>query len=200
MTTGIVLAGGASRRFGCRKAAVELDGRPLIETVCQKVRTVCADLVVVSSEPFNGLDSDIRTVSDIRPGCGPLGGIHTGLHYTTSSHALVVACDMPFLSEPLLQYMVEQSSRGYDVVVPRIGEFIEPLHAVYARELLGRAEKLIDAGERRVFALFDGAAVHEVDSATVRRFDPEQMSFFNLNTQTDLARARRFIQAAEHER
>ncbi len=201
--TGIVLAGGASQRFGRRKAAVQFAGRPLIETVCHKVRSVCTDLVVVSSEssePFEELDSDVRIVSDLRPGCGPLGGIHTGLHYATSSHALVVACDMPFLSEPLLRHMVELSTHGYDVVIPRIGEFIEPLHAVYARTLLARAEKLIDAGERRVFALLDGAAVHEIDSATIRRFDPEQMSFFNLNTQTDLAQARRFVQAADHER
>ena len=198
--TGIVLAGGASRRLRCRKATLELHERPVIETVCQKVRTVCTDLLVVSSEPIDGLDSNVRIVSDLRPGCGPLGGIHTGLHYTTSPYALVVACDMPFLSEPLLRYMVDQSSRGYDVIVPRIGEFIEPLHAVYARSLLARAEKLLDAGERRVRMLFDGAAVHEIDAATVRRFDPELLSFFNLNTRADLARARRLAGIPDHER
>jgi len=198
--TGIILAGGMSRRLRRRKATLELDGISLIEMVRRKIAVICDDIAVVSSEPIEGVDATVRIVSDVYPGCGPLGGIHAGLEHAAGTHAFVVACDMPFLSIPLLRYMARQASCGYDVVVPRVGEFIEPLHAVYSRTLRDRAEQLITAGRKEVRALFDGACIHEIDTATVSRLDPAGLAFFNLNTRADLTRARQLLRTVDHER
>jgi len=198
MITGAVLAGGASRRFPCGKAGLEFGNASLIETVCRKVRAVCSELIIVSSKPIDGIPGDVRLVGDIYQGCGPLGGIHAALHHAAHSHVLTVACDMPFLRVELLRYMARKASAGYDIVVPRVGEFVEPLHAVYSRSLRDRAEELLAAGERRVRALFDGAEVYEIDATAIRRFDPDGLAFFNLNTRADLDRARQLTRTVRH--
>ena len=68
-------------------------------------------------------------VTDTYPGKGPLGGIYTGLGAAESFYNLVVACDMPFLNQTLLDNMI-QNSANFDLVVPRLGNMVESLHAV----------------------------------------------------------------------
>ena len=98
--SGIVLAGGASRRMGRDKAFLELDGQSLIEIVLERVRAV------VTNTPQRYAHLAARLVGDIHPGIGDLGGIHSGLTAATHDHALIVGCDMPFLNPPLLEYLV----------------------------------------------------------------------------------------------
>ena len=199
MITGIVLAGGAGQRIRCRKAMIEINGVSLIKMVCDRISAVCSEIVVVGSQPSDPLPDDVVGVDDTYPGCGPLAGVHAGLSCSCRSHAVVVACDMPFLNVGLLQYMAEKAREGYDVVVPRTGTFLEPLHAVYRCTLSDKAEKLILAGERQVRALFAGSKVYEVADTVVQRFDPEGLAFFNLNTRTDLTRARELMRITSHE-
>jgi len=132
----------------------------------------------------------IKLVSDIYPGKGPLGGIYTGLATSSCLGAIVVGCDMPFLSVALLDYMA-QFSPAFDVVVPRIKEMVEPLCAVYSKNCLVPIQRLLERNELRISELFDAAKVKYIEEDEINSFDPEHLSFFNINTRTDLDKARR---------
>jgi hydrogenase maturation protease len=101
---------------------------------------------------------------------------------------LFVACDMPLLNTPLLRYMI-QLSPAFDVVIPRVGDETEPLHAVYSKACLQPIVDLIDRGKRRVVHFFDRVRVRYVEPREIEAFDPEHLSFFNINTPADLQRA-----------
>lgn len=198
----IVLAGGLGSRLGRDKFAEVISGRSLIEWVIDRVRPVSSEILIVISDRQSTsavVHPEARTVVDIYPGKGSLGGIYTGLMYATSFHMLAVACDMPFLNGDLLRYMIDLSS-GYDVVLPKIGRHREPLHAVYSKNCLEPMAGLIEQGELRIARLLDSVRVRYLDEGELDVFDPEHLSFFNVNTPEDLAKARLLAQQMSVER
>jgi len=187
-----VLAGGASRRLGRDKALVPLpDGRPLVQATSERVAQVCANVLLVIDRPgrYRGLAPAAAEVVDSGRGLGPLDGIRAALAAAQTSHVLVVACDMPFLSVPLLAHMASVD-RAYDALVPVTDDGIQPLHAIYGRACLPVAEGLLAAGELAV-----GDLLERVNTRFLRRhewgpLDPEGLSFFNLNRSEDAERMR----------
>jgi len=127
--------------------------------------------------------------TDTYPGKGPLGGIYTGLATSDSLYNLVVACDMPFLNQALLRYMI-QLSANFDLVVPRCHEMLEPLHAVYSKGCQVPIESLLKQGTLNIAKLFTLVKVRYVEAGEIDRFDPKHLSFFNINTEADLNMAR----------
>lgn len=141
-----------------------------------------------------------RTVGDLYPGKGSLGGLHAGLTYSTCSHSLAVACDMPFLNLDLARHMIELSP-NFDVVIPRVGDKKEPLHAIYSKDCLRPIETLLEQGDLRITRLCDMMRVRYIDEDEIDRFDPKHLSFLNVNTQGDLAGARKLAElgiSSEH--
>ena len=184
--TGVVLAGGASRRMGHDKAFLELGGRPLIEIVVERMASVCAEVVVVAGDarPYAGLG--VRLVEDRFRGVGALGGLHAGLEAATHELSLIVGCDMPFLIPDLLRAFAGWVA-GFDAAVLRHGEkgYLEPLHGAYGRTCLPAIEEAIQARRRRIVAFFPQVRVHYVPPADVMPFDPDLHSFRNVNTPQD---------------
>jgi molybdopterin-guanine dinucleotide biosynthesis protein A len=192
----IVLAGGGGLRLGQNKALETVGKRSLLEWVLCRLSFLDSDILLVTTKelsyPWLSDYPRLRIVSDIYPGKGPLGGIYTGLKFTGSGYSLVVACDMPFLNQGLLRYMVELSP-GFDLVVPRLGELVEPLHGVYAKACLAPIGCLLEQGGLGVRELFGMVRVRYVEAEEIDRFDPEHLSFFNVNTKSDLAKARGLV-------
>jgi molybdopterin-guanine dinucleotide biosynthesis protein A len=170
--------------------------RSLLEWVVFHLGSFNSDILIVGasrkSYPQPGGFPGLRLVSDIYPDKGPLGGVYTGLKMSNSFYNLVVACDMPFLNQALLRYMI-QVSAGFDLVVPRLGTMIEPLHAVYSKGCLAPIGNLLRQGRLRVRELFALLRVRYVEADEINRFDPEHLSFFNINTKADLKKARELI-------
>jgi len=185
----IILAGGRSRRLGLDKALLRLDEETLLETTVKKVATL-SDEVIVAGGPLPYPLPGARLVADVHPGCGPLGGIHAGLAVASNFHSLVVACDMPFLNVGLLRYLMEMAP-GHDVVIPRLGDKLEPLHALYSKNCLGPIEGLIERGDFKIIHFFPGVRVRYIGREEIERFDPEHLSFLNINTPEDLEQARK---------
>ena len=179
--TGIVLAGGASQRMGRDKAFLELDGRPLIAHVVERVACVCAEVLVVASnvQPYAGLG--VRLVQDRFRDVGVLGGLHAGLEAAAHELALAVGCDMPFLNPALLRAFAGWAE-GFDVAVLRQGEQVEPLHGAYRRTCLPAMETAIRANRRRIVSFFPQVCVRYVAPEEVAPFDPGLRSFRNVNT------------------
>lgn len=179
--TGIVLAGGESRRMGSDKAFLTLEGAPLIEHVLRVLKSICSHCIIVTNDPQRYASFSAQVVTDKGERRGPLTGIFTGLYHSTEPYNLIVACDMPFLQTSLLSYMAGLAE-GYDVVAPKIGEYTEPLHAIYHRRLLPVAEERIQNNDQRISGIYREALVRIVTEEEIDRFDPMHRSFMNLNT------------------
>ena len=192
-TTSIVLAGGRGSRLGREKYAESVAGRSLIERVIERLGPISAEILVVISQRQSKASfasyKGARTVVDLHPGRGPLAGIYSGLTHSSSFNNVVVGCDMPFLNRDLLRCMIGLVP-GFDVVMPRIGDYTEPLHAVYTKQCLPAMKGLIEQGHRKIGDLFNLVRVRYVEREEIEFFDPEHVSFFNVNTREDLERAR----------
>jgi len=166
---------------GRNKAFLELDGRPLIEIVIERVQSVCAEVLIVAGDtsPYAGLGMPL--VKDRFRGVGVLGGLHAGLEAASHELALVVGCDMPFLNPALLRAFAEWAER-FDVTILRQGEQVEPLHAAYRRTCLPAIEVAINTGERRLVSFFPNVRVRYVTPAEIASIDPNLRSFRNINT------------------
>lgn len=200
----LVLAGGRSRRMGQDKLWLLLDGVPLIERVVRRVLPLATEVLLSANHSTrcealaNRLRQEgvpARVVADLYPTAGPLAGLHAGL--TTAQHDLLLALagDMPFVNLALVEHLVSLAP-GYDVVAPRLphpatGELAwEPLHALYHRACLPALTARLAAGERRVQSFFPDVRVREIGAAEVARYDPEERSFFNVNTPEEWRQAK----------
>ena len=197
--TSIILSGGKNLRLGRNKALEPINGTSLIERVMERLRPLSDRMLIVDSQEKSNLPvfDGVEIVRDIYRGYGPLGGIYTGLISSDSPYSIVVACDMPFLSTELLRYMVEISG-GYDAVVPLLdGGMVEPLHAVYSRNCLESMKKQIELNQLKVHVLLNKIRVRYIEKEESEKLDPQHLSYFNINHQSDLDRA---IALAENEK
>ncbi|MEW6034723.1 MAG: molybdenum cofactor guanylyltransferase [Chloroflexota bacterium] len=193
--TGVVLAGGRSRRLGRDKAFEGLGGESLLERAVRSLAGLAGVVVVVGQKSAPAPDVrrlGARVVEDIYPGKGPLGGIHSGLVASTTPYVLVVGCDMPFLNRGLLGYLLGLRS-GFDAVVPRVSGKPEPLHAVYSKACLPVVERQLREDKPAVHVLLEELRVRYVEQDKVERFDPQHLSFFNVNSAADMEKARELV-------
>ncbi len=195
----VILAGGSSSRLGKEKHTEVIAGKSLLERTIDQLKPLSNEILIVistsqSSASFSSY-TEARTVVDLYPGKGSLGGIYTGLKHSTSFHALAVACDMPFLNSDLLRYLISLCP-AFDVVIPVIDDLVEPLHAIYSKNCLPAIEILLKEGNLKVRGLFDSVKVRYVGKEEIDRFDSTHLSFFNINTREDLENARRLATQA----
>jgi len=194
--SGVILAGGVSRRLEKNKALERIGGKALIERVIDSLVPLTTEVLAVVAQPEQAaalrLPPSLRVVSDRYPGGGSLGGIFTGLEASAENWSLVVACDMPFLNRELLRHLIGESS-NVDAVVPCLGGQPEPLHALYSKACLAPMERMLRAGDLKIAPLFEAVRVRYVDEETIDRIDPRHLSFFNINTRADLEEARGYF-------
>ena len=174
--------------MGRDKSHLILGGETLVARAVRTLRALSDDVVVVTNMPesFSGLAA--RLTGDVIAGGGALSGIHAGLAAARHEFALVVACDMPFLNLALLRHMASLAP-GHDAVVPHWqGEF-EPLHAVYSRQCITVIETILRRGDRRVVDIYAAIRVRYLEPEEITRFDPDGLSFFNVNSPEDWERA-----------
>ncbi len=192
MLTISIQAGGQSQRMGQDKALVQLGGKPLIEHILERIQGLGDEILITTNDPDALAYLGIRLESDPTPGAGSLAGLQTALRAASNSRVLILACDMPFLSRPLLKYMIKLSSQA-DVVVPQHAGHLEPMHAIYSKACLPYVDAALDQGHTRVISFYDQVRVRKVDEYELSRFDPQGMSFFNINTPEDLTHARDYL-------
>lgn len=193
LVTSIVLAGGRSLRLGRDKALEKIGGQRLIDRVIERLTQVGDEIIVVSSSEEQFIDVGVKHIGDSYPGRGALVGLYSGLLEAQSLHNIAVGCDMPFLNVELLRHL-KSLAAGFDVVIPRFGDRVEPLHAVYSKDCIAPIEKNFGEGKFKVSALLDAVKVRYVEGEEIDRFDPEHLSFFNINYEADLVKARGILE------
>jgi len=189
--TGVLLAGGKSKRMGEDKRFLLIGGSTLIErsveVMCALFQHVCVVIAQEGSVP----SVCVPVARDLIPNCGSLGGLYTGLRQSTAQHIFVAACDMPFLCSSLVEYMVALKEEA-DIVMALWKNRLQPTHAVYSRRCLPILEDMIRRHEVKIqhIAAHPSLRVRLITEAEVSRIDSDGRSFRNINTPSDLEAAR----------
>ncbi len=193
--TGVIQAGGRSTRMGGEpKALMELGGKRIIERIVEVLGSVLSDLLIVTNTPQLYAFLGLPMIPDVFPEHGSLGGIYTGLKAANGDAAFTVACDMPFLRAEVVRLVVSRAGEA-DVVIPKVGEQYETLHALYAKACLRHMEAALQAERFRVVGFFPNVKVLEIPEAEVARLADPTLCFMNVNTPDELARARAILGA-----
>ena len=183
-----ILAGGASSRMGTDKARLPLAGKLFIQRIAETLLTVASRVTVAGQDCE---DLGLRSVSDIHPGWGALGGIHTALTNSKTEWALVTACDLPFVTSGLYERLFN-SRHDHEAVVPVQPDLIpQPLCAFYkVTPCLERTTELIGQGRRRPLDLLERVKTNWVPFIEIEDLAGAEKFFVNINTPEDYYDAR----------
>ena len=185
-----VLAGGKSTRMGEDKAFLDFKGRTLLERALELAGAVASDVRIVGSAEKFAAHADV--VEDVFQDCGPLAGIHAALRASSSELNLILAVDMPLVSEDLLRFLIARAeSPTITVTVPRTEEGWQPLCAVYRRNFADFAEIALHVRCYKIDALFGSIEVQTIGEQELHKAGFSPVMFRNLNTRNDLELAMR---------
>lgn len=205
----LIIAGGSSRRMGRDKLLLPVPplGLPLIRHVTERLLPLASKVVIVANslevkgalqspiplrtlvgeEPTPGLQ-DVTCLPDDEPGCGPLGGLATGLR-RSEGWTLTVAGDMPIVNTGVCRFLIGLTDTCYDAVVPFVNGLPQPLLALYHRRCLDAVEHALATGRRRMDSFWAENRVRQVAPEMLSAYDPDLMSFTNVNTPADWEKA-----------
>ncbi len=192
--TGVLLAGGKSRRMGEDKRFLLVGEETLLERGLRVLRSMFQEVLVVIAQDSTPLSVDARIVRDLVPECGSLGGLYTGLMQATTPWAFVVACDMPFLDQAVIAQFTKRKALA-DIVMAKLAGRLHPIHALYGKQCLPPLEQMIQARQLKIQELVSHVSLHvqyvtETDLFTI---DPSGRSFQNINTPADLEAAQSLL-------
>ena len=185
LVSGVVLAGGLSRRFGRDKARALLLGRPMIEYPLQALSERTSICVVVGGRPWwpDGEPPRARIIADLYPGRGPLGALVTALRTISTPWCLFVACDMPLVEPPVLDLLIERArTSSHDAIAFRVHGRPQPFVAAYSRRCLPVLERRLAEGELKMVDSFPELRVDFLAPADLEEVGGTSWSFFNVNT------------------
>jgi molybdopterin-guanine dinucleotide biosynthesis protein A len=177
--------------MGQNKALMLFLGRPLIAYLAGRLQRLADELLVTTNQPADFAFLGLPLFADPLPGMGALGGLYTALSAAREPLVAVVACDMPFIQAGLLgaqrDLLLKENA---DAVIPRSPVGLEPLHAVYRRETcLSAVRTALESGERRMVSWFPAVKVRVMEPVEIAIFDPEFLSFINVNNPEEFRQA-----------
>ena len=191
--TGVILAGGQSKRFSGRdKSFLKIGQTRIIDRTYAIFQELFEEIILVTNQPLQYLDWDVNIVTDIIPKRSALTGIHTGLFYATYSHAFFCACDLPFLKKEVITHLLSRLGRmdpKPDVMLPETPAGLEPMCAVYSKRMLHSIEHQLLRDNFRIQDAFGKHRILHIKASALNEIDPEFLSFFNINTPEDLRKA-----------
>jgi len=171
--------------MGENKAFIEIEGAPIVNRTHNLFKEIFQEVIIVTNqqELFKNFDSKIY--SDLLPNKGVLGGLYTGLFFSTFHYSFCAACDMPFIKKSLVQHIIKNIG-GEDVIVPRTKDGLQPLHAVYSKNCLDPIKKIIEQGKYKIIDFYNRVNVKIVEEKDFISLDPIRESFINVNTPEEL--------------
>ncbi len=189
--TGVILAGGKNTRFpGGKKAFRRVDDSMILESIHHIFSSLFKEVILVVNEPGEFAGWDMVVVTDIIPARCALAGLHAGLFYASQPYAYVTACDTPFITPHVIEYILNQVEPGYDVIIPGTDDGLEPLSAVYSKECIPLIEDKLEQNIFMIKKFFRRNKVKHILPDQMRQVDPDMRFAFNVNTSEDLETAR----------
>jgi molybdopterin-guanine dinucleotide biosynthesis protein A len=197
--TGILLAGGKSRRMGEDKRHLVVGEQTLLERGLAVLRSTFQNVLVVIAQDSSPLGVDARVVRDLVPDCGSLGGLYSGLMQATTPWVFVVACDMPFLNQAVIAQFTSRRTTT-DIVMAKLDARLQPMHALYGKQCLPVLEQMVLARQLKIQEMVSQSSLRVcyVTEADLLSIDPSGRSFCNVNTLADLESARSLLARTPH--
>ncbi len=175
-----ILAGGKSKRFGEDKLKLEFQGKTFLEIIISKISSMSDDYFVVGRRlPY------IKSCDDFFEIKASIVGIYSALKCSKYDYVLVLAGDLPLLSSDLLKYLSSKISKDYDIIVPVVRGYYEPLVAIYSKKIMSELFKMIDSGDLKVSNLYKKFKILEISEEKLKVYDKNLYSFFNVNNRED---------------
>lgn len=196
----IILAGGFSKRFGLDKGILKIAGISLMNHVVKKVNSIVDEIIIVtnSNKKIKLYSKEISEFKvdfflDIYKEIGPLAGALTGLKNSQGDYSLIVPFDTPFLSKKILKLLFKLCKEKSAVIPRWPNGHIEPLHSVYhTKEAFNAATDAINNNEKKVRSIIQRLQkVSYISTEILRLYDPKLLTFFNINTPSDLELAKK---------
>lgn len=183
-----ILAGGKnSRMAGSNKAFISINGTPIIQRTIELLEEIFDEVILATNTPedFRLYKERVVITKDIIKGIGPLAGIHSALSQTSKEGVFFVACDMPFLHIDLIRKELTCFNKaGCDCLVPRIGSYIEPLHAIYKKSIKDAIQSF--AKDNGNYSIRNFLKTRDVFCWDLEDNIFNRKIFKNLNTKEDL--------------
>ncbi|GAA4275486.1 molybdenum cofactor guanylyltransferase [Aquimarina mytili] len=178
--TGIILAGGKSSRMGSDKGLLFLDNKPFLQHIIDALTPLVQEIILVSNNPDHDVFK-VKRVQDIIPESGPISGIHTGLTHSKTENNLVLSCDVPLITTPLLKKLLLHEKEDYDIIQFEAERKTIPLIALYKKQCLSKCFELLSSNEKRLRKL-----VLALNAKTIPVSQDEYTLVKNINTIEDL--------------
>jgi len=171
--------------MGQNKAFIEIDGVPIITRIYNLFAQFFQEVIIVTNQADAFRTFGSKILQDLIPHKGALGGLYTGVLFSSFQYSFCVACDMPFINKSLVQYLFE-NIRGEDAIVPRTKDGLQPLHAIYSKNCLAPMQKILEEGGYRIVDFYNMIKVRIVEEKDFLFLDPSRESFINVNTPEEL--------------
>jgi molybdopterin-guanine dinucleotide biosynthesis protein A len=179
-----ILAGGQATRFGgLDKSALTVDGRTILDRQVAELSPLTSDLLIVGERTHHAA---ARTIADVVPGCGPLGGLHAALTHARGNAVFLIACDMPYVTTAFIAHLLQFASEA-DIVVPQTERGYHPLCAVYTRACLEPVARRLADRQLRIRELVADMRTHVVTAEEIDRFGHRHRLLANVNTPAEHA-------------
>jgi molybdopterin-guanine dinucleotide biosynthesis protein A len=185
--SGVILAGGANSRFnGMVKANIVIGGRKIISRTSDILRGIFSEIIIVTNTPHEFQEyTDFIIVADIFQNKGPLGGIHAALKAASGEAVFIFAGDMPLIDKEIISSLINYfSATKCDILIPKTGNLIEPLHSIYSRSILQDIENFLEA--RNKYAVRDFIQQVKTFYLTLEDSEKTRRAFTNINYPEDL--------------
>ncbi len=192
--TGVILAGGKNNRLPGRKKGFRTVGdASILDQTFALFSKVFKEVILVVNDPKDFCRYDALVVTDILPAGCALAGLYTGLFHARTQWAYASACDIPFVSEPVIRHLLANRKPGKEIIIPKTREGLEPLSALYHKSCLPLMEENLEQRRYMIKKFFRPKKVWQIPPEDLERLDPEMRFKFNVNTPEDLALARAMV-------
>jgi molybdopterin-guanine dinucleotide biosynthesis protein A len=171
--------------MGINKALIEIEGIPIINRIHSLFEKLFQEIIIVTGQRELFQDLNARIYADLIPNRGVLSGLYTGLFFSSYPYSFCVACDMPFLKQSVIEYLIKEMG-SFDVIVPRTKDGLQPLHALYSRNCIEPVKKAIALQKCKITDFYSRVRVKVIEESEFCSLDPRMESFINVNTPQEL--------------
>ena len=186
MASAAILVGGQARRFGgLDKSTLVVGGRTILDYQIRELSQIADDILLVGSGRAKPAPAGLRLIVDRHPDCGPLGGLDAALAEARDDAVIVMACDMPCVTAPLLAHLVGLAGEA-QAVVPRTERGYHPLCAVYSRTCRHAVGDRLASRRLSLMGLLEDVTVRIVEPSELEPFGAADFLLTNVNTPAEL--------------
>ena len=191
----VILSGGRNKRMGGRnKAFLDVGGQSILDRQLAGLQPFFREILLVTRQPEVYATVPVHVVVDLYEARSSITGIHAGLVHSQAGYAFVVPCDTPFLQPAVIEMLLDELEPSCDIVVPFLDGHYEPLCAIYSKRCIPIIEDQLDRGDYKILDFFDQMNVTTLSTERIKAADPLLLSFFNVNTPTDLLACQQLLQ------